>query len=248
MQLNELRDYIESELAVSRFRDYCPNGIQIEGRATVTKIATAVTASQVVLDEAIAWGADAILVHHGYFWRNEDARITGIKKRRIALLLQKDVSLLAYHLPLDAHPEWGNNSQLGKRLGFVEQGRFGEQAVACHGTLTQEQSLSSLMQNMSISLQRQPQLIGDLDTKVKRVAWCSGGAQSYFEEAIALGVDVFVSGEISEQNVHMAQETGVAFIAAGHHATERYGVQALGSHLATRFGLHHQFFDQNNPV
>lgn len=248
MQLNELRDYIERELAVSRFRDYCPNGVQIEGRMELFRIATAVTASQAVLKEAIAWGADAILVHHGYFWRNEDARITGIKKRRIALLLQQDVSLLAYHLPLDAHPVWGNNAQLGKRLGFVEHGRFGEQDIACHGTLAQPQFLSNLIQSMTISLQRQPQLIGDPEVKVKRVAWCSGGAQSYFEEAIALGVDVFVSGEISEQNVHMAQESGVAFIAAGHHATERYGIQALGNHLAENFGLQHQFFDQQNPV
>ncbi len=248
MQLNELRDYIESELAVSRFRDYSPNGIQIEGRADILRIATAVTASQVVLNEAIAWGADAILVHHGYFWRNEDARITGIKKRRIALLLQKDVSLLAYHLPLDAHPEWGNNAQLGKRLGFVEQGRFGEQNIASFGTLSEEQTLLQLVHGIAVSLQRTPQLIGDPDASVRRVAWCTGGGQGYFEEAIALGVDVFVTGEISEQNVHMAQESGVAFIAAGHHATERYGVQALGNHLAVRFGLQHQFFDQQNPV
>ncbi|MEQ1533177.1 MAG: Nif3-like dinuclear metal center hexameric protein [Sideroxydans sp.] len=248
MQLNELRDYIESELAVSRFRDYSPNGIQIEGRADVLRIASAVTASQVVLNEAIAWGADAILVHHGYFWRNEDARITGIKKRRIALLLQKDVSLLAYHLPLDAHPEWGNNAQLGKRLGFVEQGRFGEQNIASIGTLSQAQTLLQLVQTIAVSLQRTPQFIGDPDAPVQRLAWCTGGAQGYFEEAIALGVGVFLTGEISEQNVHMAQESGVAFIAAGHHATERYGVQALGNHLAVRFGLQHQFFDQQNPV
>lgn len=248
MQLYELRDYIESQLEVSRFRDYCPNGVQVEGRSEVRRIATGVTASQAVLEAATAWGADAVLVHHGYFWRNEDVSIAGIKKRRIAHLLKHDVSLLAYHLPLDAHPEWGNNVQLGKRLGFSEQGRFGEQDVACYGTLAQPQPLSHLAQSIKKILQRTPQVIGDLNSSVVRVAWCSGGAQSYFEQAVALGVDVFLTGEISEQNVHVAQETGVAFIAAGHHATERYGIQTLGQHLADRFGLEHRYFDQDVPV
>ncbi len=248
MRLYELRDYIESKLEVSRFRDYCPNGVQVEGRSEVRRIATGVTASQAVLDAAAAWGADAILVHHGYFWRNEDACIAGIKKRRIAHLLQHDVSLLAYHLPLDAHPELGNNAQLGKLLGFVEQGRFSEQDIACHGSLARPQTLAQLTQHVGERLQRTPQVIGDMNFKVVRIAWCSGGAQSYFEQAIALGVDAFVTGEISEQNVHVAQETGVAFIAAGHHATERYGIQALGQHLADKFELEHRFFDQHNPV
>ena len=248
MRLYELRDYIESKLEVSRFRDYCPNGVQVEGRSEVRRIATGVTASQAVLEAASAWGADAILVHHGYFWRNEDASITGIKKRRIAHLLQHDVSLLAYHLPLDAHAELGNNAQLGKRLGFIEQGRFGEQDIACYGLLAQPQTLAQLAQTISDGLQRAPQVIGDLNFKVVRVAWCSGGGQSYFEQAIALGVDAFMTGEISEQNVHVAQETGVAFIAAGHHATERYGIQALGQHLVEQFGFEHRFFDQHNPV
>ncbi|MFA6120965.1 MAG: Nif3-like dinuclear metal center hexameric protein [Sideroxydans sp.] len=248
MQLIELRDYIGSELAVSRFRDYCPNGIQVEGRADVRRIATGVTASQAVLEAATAWGADAILVHHGYFWRNEDASIVGVKKRRIAHLLKQDVSLLAYHLPLDAHPEWGNNAQLGKRLGFVEEGRFGEQDIAFHGRLLISKSLGELMRGVADNLQREPQVIGDIGKKVARVAWCSGGGQSYFEQAIALGVDVFVTGEASEQCFHLAQETGVAFIAAGHHATECYGIQSLGEHLAKRFGLDHRFFDQDNPI
>lgn len=248
MRLNELRDYIGSELAVSRFRDYCPNGVQVEGRADVRRIATGVTASQAVLEAATAWGADAILVHHGYFWRNEDAAITGIKKRRVAHLLQHDISLLAYHLPLDAHPELGNNAQLGKLLGFVEQGRFGEQDIAMYGALARPQTLHQLTQHIQQTLQRAPQVIGHANPDIARIAWCSGGAQGYFEQAVALGVDAFLTGEISEQNVHVAQETGVAFIAAGHHATERYGVQALGEHLAGRFGLEHRFFDQDNPV
>jgi dinuclear metal center YbgI/SA1388 family protein len=248
MRLNELRDYIESELAVSRFRDYCPNGLQVEGRAEVRRIATGVTASQAVLEAATAWGADAILVHHGYFWRSEDAAITGIKKRRVAHLLKHDISLLAYHLPLDAHPELGNNAQLAEMLGFVEQGRFGEQDIAMHGVLAQPQTLQQLTKLIQLTLQRTPQVIGHANPNIARIAWCSGGGQSYFEQAVALGVDAFLTGEISEQNVHVAQETGVVFIAAGHHATERYGVQALGEHLAERFGLEHRFFDQDIPV
>ena len=248
MRLNDLRDYIGSELAVSRFRDYCPNGVQVEGRVEVRRIATGVTASQAMLEAATAWGADAILVHHGYFWRNEDAAIAGIKKRRIAHLLQHDISLLAYHLPLDAHPEFGNNAQLGEVLGFVEQGRFGDQDIAMHGVLAHPQTLQQLTQHIQHTLLRVPQVIAHANPNITRIAWCSGGAQGYFEQAVALGVDAFLTGEISEQNVHVAQETGVAFISAGHHATERYGVQALGEHLAAQFGLVHQFFDQENPV
>ena len=248
MLLYELRDYIASLLDVSRFRDYCPNGVQVEGRAEVRRIASGVTASQRLLEAATAWGADAILVHHGYFWRNEDAAITGIKKQRIAHLLQHDISLLAYHLPLDAHIELGNNAQLGQRLGFVQQGRFGEQGIACYGELASAQTLSQLCKTISDSLQREPQVIGQSDRAIRRIAWCTGAAQGYFEEAVALGVDAFLTGEISEQNVHVAHETGVAFLAAGHHATERYGVQALGAHLATQFGTEHRFFDMDNPV
>ncbi len=248
MRLMELRDYIESELAVSRFRDYCPNGIQVEGRAEIGRIATAVTASQAVLEAATAWGADAILVHHGYFWRNEDAAIAGIKKRRIGHLLQHDVSLLAYHLPLDAHPTLGNNAQLAERLGWVVEGSFGEQGIAMHGSLAQAQTLQQLVKQVHHTLQRAPQVIGNANPTIARIAWCSGGGQGYFEQAVALGVDAFLTGEISEQNVHVAQESGVAFIAAGHHATERYGVQALGEHLAAHFRLEHRFFDQDNPV
>ncbi len=248
MQLTALRDYIEIELDSSRFKDYCPNGLQVEGKSEVVRLASAVTASQEVLVAASNWGADAILVHHGYFWRGESATITGIRKRRISHLLQHDISLLAYHLPLDAHPVWGNNAQLAKLLGFVEQGRFGDQAIACHGCLSRPQALGELASDLKQKLQRAPQVIGEIRARINRIAWCSGAAQSYFEQAIALEVDAFLTGEISEQNVHMARETGVVFIAAGHHATEKYGVQALAGHLAERFALEHRFFDQENPI
>jgi dinuclear metal center YbgI/SA1388 family protein len=248
MLLHELDDYIASLLETGRFRDYCPNGLQVQGRAEVRRIASAVTASQQVLEAAAEWGADAILVHHGYFWRNEDVRITGLKRRRIAHLLRHDTSLLAYHLPLDAHDELGNNAQLGKLLGFVELGRFGEQDIAFHGELAQAQTLGNLAQHIAEQLQRAPQVIGNAQQSISRIAWCSGAAQGHFEAAIALGVDAFLTGEISEQNVHVAHETGVAFICAGHHATERYGLRALGAFVADRFNLEHRFFDQDVPV
>jgi dinuclear metal center YbgI/SA1388 family protein len=248
MQINTLRDYIGSLLEVNRFHDYCPNGLQVEGCAEVLRIATGVTASQLLLESATEWGADVILVHHGYFWRGEDAAVTGIKKRRIAHLLRHDINLLAYHLPLDVHPALGNNAQLAKLLGWEEQGRFGEQDIASYGRLHQEKTVGELAAELEKKLGRQPLVIGDQGARLKRVAWCSGAAQSYFEQAIALGVDVFITGEISEQCVHLARETGVAFIAAGHHATERFGVQALGEHLAKHFGIQHRYFEQDNPV
>ncbi|HET7831964.1 MAG TPA: Nif3-like dinuclear metal center hexameric protein [Gallionella sp.] len=248
MLLSEFRDYTASLLQTGLFKDYCPNGLQVEGRANVRRIATGVSASQQVLEAAIAWGADAILVHHGYFWRNEDAVLVGMKKRRLAQLLINDVSLLAYHLPLDAHPELGNNAQLAKLLGLEEQGRLGEQGIAWFGELEQPRTLGQFAQQVEHDLQRVPQVIGDGGRMIRKLAWCSGGGQGYFEAAIAHGVDAYLTGEVSEQNFHMAQESGVAYIAAGHHATERLGIQALGEHLATRFGLEHRFFDQANPV
>jgi len=248
MLLNELRHYIASLLDTERFRDYCPNGVQVEGRAEIRRIASGVTASQRLLEAATSWGADAILAHHGYFWRSEDANITGIKKRRIAHLLQHDISLLAYHLPLDAHAELGNNAQLGKLLGFTGQGRFGDQDIACHGELPQAQPLAQLVRHITDRLKRVPLVIGDANRNISRIAWCTGAAQGYFEAAVALGADAFLTGEISEQNVHVAEETGIAFIAAGHHATERYGIRALGEHVAAQFGVEHCFFDQDIPV
>lgn len=248
MLLNELRDYIGSLLEVGRFRDYCPNGVQVEGRAEIRRIATGVTASQRLLEAALAWGADAVLVHHGYFWRGEEATLVGVRKQRIARLLREDVSLMAYHLPLDAHPELGNNAQLAQRLGMVEQGRFGEQDLGCYGELVRPGLLNELASQVGEVLQRKPLVIGAGERAVRRIAWCSGGAQDYFEQAIALGVDAYLTGEISERHAHLAEETGVAFIAAGHHATERYGVQALGNHLGARFGVEHRFFDMEVPV
>lgn len=248
MQRDDLARYLDQLLEVPRFRDYCPNGLQVEGRAGVLRLVTGVSASQALIEAAIGVGADALLVHHGYFWKSEDGRITGTRRRRIGLLLQHDISLFAYHLPLDAHPEHGNNAQLGALLGFTEKGRAGEQNIVAHGCTAATQPLAAFAAHIESRLGRAPTVIGDPAQRIARIAWCTGGAQGYFEDAIALGVDAFITGEISEPQVHLARESGVAFIAAGHHATERFGVQALGAHLAARFGIEHRFIDVPNPV
>jgi dinuclear metal center YbgI/SA1388 family protein len=201
-----------------------------------------------LLEAAHSAGADALLVHHGYFWRNEDACIIGIKRTRLKFLLQHEINLLAYHLPLDAHLDFGNNVQLGRVLGLTLNGWAGEQNIVAHGSLPDIVSLRDFGDHVARVLKRPPLLIGDLSKPIRRVAWCTGAAQSYLELALSLNVDAFISGEISEQTVHLARESGVAYIAAGHHATERYGVQALGNHLAANFGLQHEFIDLDNPV
>jgi dinuclear metal center YbgI/SA1388 family protein len=248
MLRSELDAYLSRYLAVDDFRDYCPNGLQVEGRGEVHAVVTGVTASLALIEAAIAEKADALIVHHGYFWKGEDPRIAGMRRRRIALLLRHDLNLFAFHLPLDAHASVGNNAALAQRLGLVMEGRFGAQDIAAHGRTAQPLTLAALGQAVEARLERAPLVIGDPGRAVRRVAWCTGAAQSYFEAAIGLGVDAFITGEVSEQTVHLERESGVGFIAAGHHATERYGVQALGAHLAAEFGVAHRFIDVDNPV
>ena len=248
MQREELRNRLDGLLEAGKFRDYCPNGLQVEGRAQVRKLVCGVTASQALVDEAVARGADALLVHHGWFWKGEDGRVTGIRRRRLATLLAHDISLFAYHLPLDAHPELGNNAQLAARLGWQLTGRFGDQDICCLGQPGTVVDAATLAEALAASLGRQPLLVGDAARPIRRLAWCSGGAQGWFEQAIAAGADCYVSGEISEQTVHLARESGVPFIAAGHHATERYGVEALGRYLQAEFDLDCSFVDVDNPV
>jgi dinuclear metal center YbgI/SA1388 family protein len=248
MRRDELRDYLGTLLEVDRFRDYCPNGLQVEGRAELRRVICGVTASQALLDEAVRLRADAVLVHHGWFWRGEDGRVVGIRKRRMATLLGQDINLFAYHLPLDAHGEFGNNAQLAQRLGWQVDGRFGEQDIGFVGRPTEPATAGQIAKSLDDLLGRPPLLIGRLDRPVIRLAWCSGGAQGWFEQAMAVGADCYVSGEISEQTVHLARESGVPYIAAGHHATERYGVMALGEHLRERFDLDCRFVEVDNPV
>ncbi len=248
MRREELVKYLDGLLEPGKFRDYCPNGLQVEGCDDVVRIVAGVTASQALLDAAVARQADAVLVHHGYFWKGEDGRITGMRKQRLASLVKNDISLLAYHLPLDAHPELGNNAQLAKMFNWLPEGNFGDQGIAWFGRVGGAATVGDVARQLEGGLQRSPLVIGESARPVRRIAWCSGGAQGYFEQAIAEGVDLYVSGEISEQTVHLARESGVAYIAAGHHATERYGVKALAGHLAEQFGLLCEFVDVDNPV
>ncbi len=248
MELKALVDYTRQLLQVERYADYCPNGLQLEGRANINKIVSGVTASMALLESAKNAGADAILVHHGYFWKNEDAAIVGLKRNRIKFLLENNISLLAYHLPLDAHPQLGNNAQLAQKLGLEVKSWQGNQGLVGLGILPSAPSLKDFSKHIENQLQRKPLVIGDMNKSIKNVAWCTGGAQGYMQDAIDLGVDVFISGEISEQTYHLAQESGVVYIAAGHHATERYGVQALGEHLAEHFGIQHEYIEIDNPV
>lgn len=248
MKLSELIDYTGQLLQVDRFRDYCPNGLQVEGRPEVGILVSGVTASMALLEHAAALNADLVLVHHGYFWKGEDARIVGMKKRRLKFLLEKDISLAGYHLPLDAHPELGNNVQLAQVLDFTLQGWAGEQSLVAYGTLDQPGGLGEVGMRVAQRLGRQPLIFGDSSKPIHRIAWCTGAAQDYIDVALALQVDAFLTGEVSERTFHTAQETGIAFISAGHHATERYGIRALGEHLAERYGLDHHFVDIDNPV
>ena len=238
-------------LQPERFRDYGPNGLQVEGAATVRKIVSGVTASRALIEAAIAARADTIFVHHGLFWRGQDGRVTGWLKQRLALLLAHDINLIAYHLPLDAHPEWGNNAQLGLLLGLKAQSRFGEQDLGFLGERDMAdgfETAENLAQLVEIKLNRPVVLVNVAQRAIKKIAWCSGGAQSYFEAAIAAGADAFITGEISEPQAHLARECGVAYLACGHHASERYGASALAAHVAGQLGLVHEFIDIDNPA
>ncbi len=248
MKRDELRTYLDNLLDSARFRDYCPNGLQVEGRAEVSRVVCGVSASLALVDAAVARGADAILVHHGWFWKSEDGRVTGYRRNRLAALLASDISLFGYHLPLDAHAELGNNAQLAKRMGWTTTGRFAEQDIGFVGTPAAVSTAAAIAAALEAVLGRQPLLVGDGERQVARIAWCSGGAQGYFEQAVAAGAELYVSGEISENTVHLARETGVPYIAAGHHATERYGVMALAAHLREHCGLDCEYVEVDNPV
>ncbi len=245
---SEIDLYLSALLQIANYKDYGPNGLQVEGRTEVRRLITGVTASGALIDAAIEAQADAVLVHHGLFWRGQDGRVTGWLKQRLSRLLAHDISLFAYHLPLDAHAEFGNNAQFGARLGVVADARFGEQGLGFVGTLAEPVALAALMAQWHRVSGRGPIGVEGDGRPLSRIAWCTGGAQSYFEAAIAAGADVFLTGEISEPQAHVARETGVAFVACGHHASERYGVQALGAHLAARFGIEHRFVDIDNPA
>jgi dinuclear metal center YbgI/SA1388 family protein len=233
-------------LAVDQFQDYAPNGLQVEGKPDIQRIVFGVTASQALIDQAIERQADAILVHHGYFWKNEPPVLTGMKYQRIKKLIQNDINLLAYHLPLDAHDEFGNNAQLGRLWGLTELPT--PAGLVRLGELPESVSIEQWIARVAASLQREPLHLSGGTSQVKRIAWCSGGAQGYIHQAIEMGADVFISGEVSEQTTHIAREEGIHYLAAGHHATETWGVKALAQHLQQTFRLDCEFIDIPNPV
>ncbi|MDC8830967.1 Nif3-like dinuclear metal center hexameric protein [Alteromonas gilva] len=250
MLTTQLVDYLNQQLNVAAIKDYCPNGLQVEGKADVSHIVTGVTASQQLIDAAIAANADAILVHHGYFWKGENETIVGMKKRRIASLLAHDINLLAYHLPIDVHPMWGNNVQLGQLFGLADLEPLagtGPEGIVYTGTT--DMTLSHFATHVTRALNRELVVCeGAADKTLRKVAWCTGGGQSFIEQAALAGCDAFISGEVSEQTIHVAREMDIAFIAAGHHATERYGVKSIGEHLSAEFGLKVSFIDIDNPA
>lgn len=248
MELNLLVAELANFLQVGKFQDYCPNGLQVEGRPQVRRIVSGVTASQALIEAAIEADADAVLVHHGYFWRGEAPEVTGLKRNRLKRLLTYDLSLLAYHLPLDAHAEVGNNVQLGKVLEWPIVRYLDDKNMLPVAEFPQPMALSQLGDHVSRKLRRSAQILGNPQKPVQTVAWCTGAAQSYIQQAVNAGVDLFVSGEVSEQTWHTVCETDTAYISAGHHATERYGVQALGHWLAEKYGIEHIYVEVDNPV
>jgi dinuclear metal center YbgI/SA1388 family protein len=248
--LTTLQEEADRYLNIGRINDYCPNGLQVEGRPQVRRIVSGVTASQELIDAAVEAGADVLLVHHGYFWKGENPCVVGMKQRRLKTLLANDISLLAYHLPLDLHPEVGNNVQLAAQLDITVEGALepdNPRTVGLVGSLAEAMSARDFARRVQETLGRDPLLI-DSGQKIRRIGWCTGGGQGYIDQAIAAGVDLYLTGEASEQTFHSARENGISFIAAGHHATERYGVQALGDYLARHFALEHLFIDCPNPI
>jgi len=250
-----LANWLDDTLQAARFKDYCPNGMQVEGRSEVGHIITGVTASEALLRAAVDRGADAVLVHHGWMWRNEDRRVIGTRRTRMALTLKNDLNLFAYHLPLDAHPTLGNNAQLARVLGLTPARRddgapltCGQDGLIWLGEAGGVQTLGQLGDRVAQRLGRQPLVVGDPDQPLATIAWCTGGAQGMMGDAVEAGAGVYITGEVSESTVHLARETGVGFIAAGHHATERYGVQALGQAVAEQFGITVEFVDIDNPA
>ncbi|MGE3920163.1 MAG: Nif3-like dinuclear metal center hexameric protein [Gammaproteobacteria bacterium] len=248
---NELLKFINQLLKPELIADYCPNGLQVSGKSSISTLVTGVTACEELLTKAIELKADAILVHHGYFWKNEDPCIVRIKQKRLKLLLENDINLLAYHLPLDVHPEFGNNTLLAENLSIVLEKRLsvgGVNNLLCYGVLSEPISPTDFSRRIAQRLKREPLHIAANKKEIKNVAWCTGAAQDYLSEVIQLNCDAYITGEISERSVYIARESNIHFYAAGHHATERYGVQALGNYLSKEFGLVHHYVELDNPV
>lgn len=240
-----LNDFLQTSI----YRDFAPNGLQVEGRAQIKKIVTGVTACQRLLDAAVELDADAVLVHHGFFWKNEPVTITGMKYRRLRTLLQHNINLFGYHLPLDGHPLLGNNVLLGHLLGIDIEERISITDLLFKGQLLKPQTALAFKDTIASKLEHSVLHCGDNAPEIiNRVAWCCGGGQDFIEQAALQGCDAFITGEVSERTIHIAREYGINFYDAGHHATERYGIKALGQWLAEEYGFESTFIDIDNPA
>ncbi len=250
IELKRLVQHCDEYLQTASIDDYCPNGLQVDaGGSMINSVVTGVTASQALIEAAAEQKADLLLVHHGYFWKGEPLSLTGIKGRRIRALFSNRISLMAYHLPLDLHPELGNNCQLAARLGFdnAAPAELGDGYIWVV-ELSAPESVGQTSARISNGLGRDPLHLPGGAAQIKRMGWCTGAAEGYIVKAAELGLDAFISGEVSEQTMHLAEELGIHYFAAGHHATERFGIQALGDYLAQKFDIEHSFIDLPNPV
>lgn len=245
MHIRELTTMLDGILNPSAYRDYAPNGLQVQGKRDIRRIVTGVTASLDLIEAAAAWNADALLVHHGWFWKGEEARITGIRYKRISRILETGMHLIGYHLPLDDHPEIGNNVLLGKALGLTSDMRFGDFGLAAPADSI---PTAVMAEKLEAILARRPLVLGRNDGVINRIGWCTGAAQDMLEEAAEIGCDAFISGEVSERTFHQAKELGVTYFACGHHATERFGVRELGELIASRADIEVKFVDIDNPI
>tara|TARA_B110000967_G_scaffold32777_1_gene31405 strand:+ start:1439 stop:2179 length:741 start_codon:yes stop_codon:yes gene_type:complete len=241
----DLKNYCNDYLDVKKFKDYGPNGLQIEGKSSINKIVSGVSANLDLIEKAVDEKADAIFVHHGLFWDNETKHLVGAKRKKIALLLEHDINLFGFHLPLDDHPEVGNNVELGRLLGISNINPV-EDSLLWQGELNI--NLSKFSKLIEEKLDRVPQIFGRQNGEIKKIAWCTGGAQGYIDDALQLNIDLYLSGEVSEKTPAVAKENNITYISAGHHATERYGVQAFCKHLSSEFNLQHKYIEIYNPV
>lgn len=251
IQRDELTAFLDDYLACALFNDYSPNGMQIEGKSEIRRICTAVTACHDIIQRANHLKADALLVHHGYFWRGEAPVLTGMMRQRVGSIISHDLNLFAYHLPLDCHQDIGNNACIGRLLDVHDRSSHAVNKIPdilWSGSFQSSVDSSALMQQLTHLLNRQPLHVSGSNKKIKRIAWCSGSAQDFIVDAHRLGVDAYISGEVSERTYYQAQELGIHYFACGHHATERFGIQALGRLLSERFALTHAFLDSDNPV
>lgn len=247
----ELERILNQKLNVQAINDYAPNGLQIEGKGEIKKIITGVTASQALIEIAVEKQADALLVHHGYFWKSENPCIRGMKGKRIKALLTNEINLYGYHLPLDIHPELGNNAKLAELLGIenLQPLENSANSIPMFGNMKQAITAAEFADKIEQLLQRKPLIcIENGPHFIQTIGICTGGGQGYVDLAAAQGLDAFITGEVSEQTIHSAREQGLHFFAAGHHATERYGIKALGEWLAENYDLDVEFVDVDNPA